>query len=92
MQEKDCPITKFKGEFTVKIYEQGNQDIVDALTQTLEKETGTKIFTLRILDDINEEEGFEAIVVFEDKSVLMTLFTVQTINGKIALRMRGNYI
>lgn len=75
----------------MKIIETDEQDdVVEAIIQTLEQETGNKIFTLRILD--RNEEGLETIVVFEDKSVLMTLINVETINGKLACRMRGNYI
>lgn len=75
----------------MKIFQQDSEeDIVDSMTRMLEQETGTKIFTIKVLNQV--EEGLETVVVFEDKSVLMGLISVQTIDGKLACRMQGNYI
>lgn len=75
----------------MNIYETTeHEDVVKALTDTLEKETGNTIFTIRILDE--GEEGLDTIVVFNDQSVLRTWIQVQTVNGRLAMRMRGNYL
>lgn len=75
----------------MKIFHQQNQEeIVESITRMIEQETKSNIFTLRILNEV--EEGLEALVVLEDKSVLMGLISVQTIDGKLACRMQANYI
>ena len=75
----------------MKIFNQGNkEEIVESIERMLESETGQKIFTLRVLDDV--EEGLETLVVLEDKSVLMGLISVQEVQGKLAFRMQLNYI
>lgn len=75
----------------MKIFNQGNQEeIVESIERMLESETGQKIFTLRVLDDV--EEGLETLVIMEDKSVLMGLISVQEVQGKLAFRMQLNYI
>jgi L-amino acid N-acyltransferase YncA len=75
----------------MRIYEQGNkEEIAEALTKMLEKDAGKKIFTMRIVGET--QEGLEVIVIFEDKSVLMGIISVQTIQGKLAARIQANYI
>lgn len=77
----------------MKIYDESNQkDIVESITESLEKEVGSKIFTLRLLDDNGPGEGLEAMVVFEDRSVFHALITVQEVDGAIGCRVRGNFI
>lgn len=71
-------------------YQSKDEDIVDALTGMLEQDTGKKIFTLKVLNRV--EDGLESIVVFDDKSVLQALISIQTIDGKLACRMQGNWI
>lgn len=71
-------------------YQGKDEDIVDALTGMLEQETGNKIFTLKILDHVDDR--LDAIVVFDDKSVLQAEITVETLDGKLAARMKGNWI
>lgn len=75
----------------MKIFHQQNQEeIVESITRMIEQETKSNIFTLRILNEA--EDGLETLVVLEDKSVLMGLISVQTIDGKLACRMQANYI
>jgi hypothetical protein len=75
----------------MKIHELGNtEEMADALMQLLEEETGQKIFTLRITGE--RDTSLEALIVFEDKSILMGLITVQDHKGKWACRVRGNFI
>lgn len=77
----------------MKIYEASERDdVVESIINTLEKETGSKVFTMRVLEDKGFEEGFEMIVVLENKSVLMGLITVEKVNGKLASRIRMNYL
>lgn len=75
----------------MKIYELGDkEEIADALTRMLETDAGKKIFTMRIIGE--NEASLESIIIFEDKSVLMGKISVQTIKGKLAARMQGNWI
>jgi hypothetical protein len=67
-----------------------NADLVDELIAMVEENSGKKIFTMRVLD--HTEEGLESIICFDDKSILMGLIKVQGIQGKLALRLQGNYI
>lgn len=77
----------------MKIYEASQEDdFIHSLITTLETEVGEKVFTMRILDTNDSEEGFDAVIVFEDKNILMGHFTVQSIKGKTAIRIRANFL
>jgi hypothetical protein len=75
----------------MNLYQAENEeDFMDSMLQMMEQDTGKKIFTMRILE--HTEEGLETVIVFEDKHILMGIIKVQTIMGKLAIRMQGNYI
>lgn len=75
----------------MKIYEVNNkEDLADELIATLEKDTKQKIFTLRIIGEM--DDSLETIIVFEDKSVLMGKIMIQEIKGNMAFRVQGNFI
>lgn len=78
----------------MKIYhdvDATQDDFIDAFLKTLEKDTKKKIFTMKILEQtIND--GLEAVVVFEDKTVLYGNIRVMEVNKKLAMRMQGNWI
>ena len=75
----------------MKIYDvQNEEEIVEVLTKSLEKQTKSKIFTMRILGDF--EDAIEAVVVFENKKILMGRIHVTTYQGKLACRIQGNFI
>lgn len=74
----------------MKVYEQTNEEMGQFIIESVEKETGKSIFTFKIVKD--ENETLETIVVFEDKTVLMAMIEIQTIDGQYAARIRGNYI
>jgi hypothetical protein len=78
----------------MKINRVNHDDILRGIEETLEKETGQKIFTMRVMNDReqNNDIHLEVLVVFEDKSVLMNRIVVVTTDGKLALRMQGNFI
>lgn len=67
-------------------------DPAQAVIGTIEKDTGEKVFTLRFLDRDPEENFLEAIIVFENKSMLHARIAVQSIEGQLALRIAGNYM
>lgn len=78
-------------ETILKIYEaKDDEEIVDALINLIEKDTGKEIFTMKILDQT--EEGLLALIVFTDKNIVNGLIKIQSINGKMAIRLQGNYI
>lgn len=71
--------------------EEINEDkIVEAMIETLERDTGNKVFTIRVVDRVKDK--LESLIVFEDKSVLMGEISVEIIGGKMACRIKGNYI
>ena len=75
----------------MKIYNvHDEKEIMEVLTKSLEEKTNSKIFTMRILGDLEDE--IEAVVVFENKKVLMGRIFVTTYQGKLACRIQGNFI
>jgi hypothetical protein len=77
----------------VKIYHSNQTDIMKAVEETLKRETGKDIFTLRVMNQPSDKENFlEVLVVFTDESILMSRFVALTVDKKIVLRMQGNYI
>lgn len=69
---------------------ENEEDVAEAITRTLEKETGKRIFTMRIINDT--EEGLETLVVFQDKSMIHGMVTVMEIHGQLACRIKADYI
>jgi hypothetical protein len=75
----------------LKIYHQEqNEEIAESIISMLEKDTAKKVFTLKIIGE--DEKGLEAVIVFEDKSIMMAFITVQEIAGKLACRLQANWI
>lgn len=75
----------------MRLYQAENEeDFLDSLLQMMEQDTGKKIFTMRVLE--HTHEGLETLIVFEDKQILMGIIKVGSIQGKMAIRMQGNYI
>ena len=74
--------------------EEMEQSIIKEITDKIEKDSGKTIFTLVVLDDegTKEKDMIEARIVFEDKSVLSAIITVQSVDGKLGVRVRGNYL
>ena len=75
----------------MKTYEaEEDEKLIDSIIKTLEQDTGKKIFTLRVLD--HTTEALEVLIVFDDKEILTGKIKVTTIEGKLAIRMQGNFI
>jgi hypothetical protein len=75
----------------MRLYQAENEeDFFDSLLQMMEQDTGKKIFTMRVLE--HTDAGLETLIVFEDKQILMGIIKVGSIQGKMAIRMQGNYI
>lgn len=75
----------------MKIYEaEDEEDFMDTLLQTLEQDTGKKIFTMKVIE--HTEKGLETLIVFEDKNIMWGIIKVQEIMGKMAIRIQGNYV
>lgn len=67
-------------------------DILRIFVEQLEKTNESPIFTVRVLDTDNEDV-LEAVIVFEDKSVMLAHVTnAPTEIGKMGLRVRARYI
>lgn len=75
----------------MKVYEaHSEKEIIEVMTKALEERTKSKVFTMSILGDL--EDAIEAIVVFENKKILMGKIFVTTYKGKVACRIQGNFI
>lgn len=70
--------------------QKDGEEITDALLNSIEEQTGKKIFTMRVINET--EEGLDVIVVFTDKNILNGCISVQVIDGNLACRIRGNYL
>lgn len=76
----------------MKKYKPDHEDVVTALTETIEKETGNKIFTVIVHKDDPDKEYIEMYVVFTSKDVLELRVIALTTGETVALRIQGNYI
>jgi hydrogenase maturation factor len=78
----------------MKIYEQNDQELGDFINQTIEKEAGKKVFTIIFTNKGNDAQKdiLDALIVFEDKSVLEAMIFIEKIKGRLAARITGNYI
>lgn len=75
----------------MKMYKQhSHENIADAITRTIEQDASKKIFTLAITGD--NDEGLDVIIVFEDKSILLSFVSIMEHEGQLAARIRGNYV
>lgn len=75
----------------MNLYEMEDQeDIAEAIIRSLEQDADKKVFTIRFLNNL--DDGLETLIVFEDRTVLLGMVTVKEIKGKLACRIRGNYI
>jgi hypothetical protein len=75
----------------MKIYEaHSEKEILNIMTKSLEEQTKSKIFTMSILAEL--EDAIEAVVVFENKKILMGRIFLTTYRGRIACRIQGNFI
>jgi hypothetical protein len=73
-------------------YMAEDEDIGEALTELIEKETQRKIFTMRTFDHKYTPNALEAIVIFEDKAVMLGTIAITRINGKLAARCKLSLI
>jgi hypothetical protein len=71
--------------------EQQTDDIVQDLINMMEESTGKTIFTVKVLND-TDDGGFETLVVFNDKTVMHGIISIEDVNGRMATRIRANYI
>lgn len=62
----------------------------DALIQSLEMETGKKIFTMRVIGENNN--GLETITIFEDKSVLLGSISIRKNRTNLLAEVKGDWI
>jgi hypothetical protein len=78
-------------------YEQNTDDIGQFIIDSLESETKKKVFTMRVIDgdpDVLRINNLKinALVVFDDKSILEAEISIITVNNKMAARIKGNYM
>jgi hypothetical protein len=66
-----------------------DEEIAEAITKTIEQATGQKVVHIRLLDQI--QEGLRVHIILQN-AALEGFVTVHEIEGKIACRLRANYI
>ena len=74
---------------------ENEEDFVDSLIQIIEQDTGKKIFTIKVLDIEDTDDGLcglETLIVFEDKEILKGRITITSVHEKLAIRMQGNFM
>jgi hypothetical protein len=76
---------------TTKYYPD-NENIAEAITRSIESDSGEKIFTLRVIENDPAADHLEAIIVFENKNILHAKITPRKIRGQLACRIQGNYL
>lgn len=77
----------------MNVYEgKTDQDIIKQIEDSLQKETGSKVFTISILNRDEDADEIECIIVFEDKRILHGFIVIQMIEDNPAVRIRGNYL
>ena len=70
-----------------------DDEILEGIISTLEAKSNKKIKNIQVSDfERTADDVLEALVVFTDGSKLDSKITVQTFDGKLALRIQGNYI
>lgn len=67
-------------------------DIVEAVIQTLERDAGQKIFTMKIVGENEKEHSLEFIAAFESKMMMIGFIFCEQIKGRLAIRVKGNFL
>lgn len=65
-------------------------DLFPTIIKSMEKDTGKKVFTLRLLAET--EEGFLLVVVFTDKSVMSGEIIVKNEDDHLVVSVQANFI
>jgi hypothetical protein len=68
------------------------EEILSEIINSLEVQTRKKIISIHVAEDRPTEDELEALVIFTDGSKLDSLIKVQELDGKLAVRIQGNYI
>ena len=67
-------------------------DIVETVIQTLERDSGQKIFTMRITGENDKENALEFIAAFESKMMMIGIIHCRPMKGRLALQVKGNFL
>ena len=67
-------------------------DIVEDIIQTLERETGQKIFTMRILGENTKENALEFVAAFESKMMMKGILIWRPMKGRLAIKVKANFL
>ena len=78
--------------YDMEIYEMTDDDVGRAVIDTLEMNTGKQIFTMRVLNNHREDNHIEFLAVFKSEEVINGKIFVEEMNGRMAFRIKANYI
>jgi hypothetical protein len=76
----------------MRIFDQESPNLGESIIESIELETQKEIFALSILDKNKEETELETIIVFTDRMILLAKITIEEIGGKLATRIKGNFV
>jgi hypothetical protein len=69
-----------------------DEDVVEGVIKTLEKDTGQKIFTMKILGENEKEHSLEFVAAFESKMMMFGFIYCDYIKGRLAIKVKGNFL
>jgi len=69
-----------------------DEDIVEAVIKTLERDSGQKIFTMRITGENKKENALEFVAAFETKNMMIGIIKCHYIKGRLAMKVKGNFL
>ena len=69
-----------------------DEDVVEAVIKTLERDTGQKIFTMRIMGENEKEHSLEFVAAFESKMMMFGVIFCDYIKGRLAIKVKANFL
>jgi hypothetical protein len=69
-----------------------DEDVIEGLINTLERDTGQKIFTMRITGENKKENALEFVAAFETKNMMIGIIKCHYIKGRLAMKVKGNFL
>lgn len=69
-----------------------DEDVVEAVIKTLERDSGEKIFTMKILGENEKEHVLEFVAAFESKMMMIGIIHCRMMKGRLAVQVQGNFL
>ena len=69
-----------------------DEDVIEAVIKTLERDSGQKIFTMKIVGENEKEHSLEFVAAFESKMMMIGVIFCELIKGRLAIKVKGNFL